>query len=268
MSYFNRSDVGLEDEVRASPPMRSRFGDLAGRVGDWFAGIDHGASGSDADSDPLDQFAADLGRTQRRAVDSTSNGGAPDAAEPIRRPGVAPDAAEPIRRPGGARAQAEPTEADLAGAQFPVAPFGYSRAAVDQRLGELESELAALRSREQPQPQAQPSITDEIERIGEQTASILVVAHDQAHETTRRAQEQADRCIADAAANAVAITADAKRRLEELDAETEAVWRERERLLEDVRAVSAALTTLAAEASERFPAAEPRGMDSQPTAFG
>ena len=98
------------------------------------------------------------------------------------------------------------------------------------------------------------SITEEIERIGEQTASILVVAHDQAHETTRRAQEQAERCIADAAANAVAITAEAKERLRELDDETDSVWRERERLLEDTRMVSEQLGTLVEEALSRFPA--------------
>ena len=100
------------------------------------------------------------------------------------------------------------------------------------------------------------SITDELERIGEQTASILVVAHDQAHETTRLAEQQAERCVADAAANAVQITAEAKAKLRDLDAETDAVWRERERLLEDVRVVSTALANLADQASERFPAAE------------
>ena len=100
------------------------------------------------------------------------------------------------------------------------------------------------------------SITDELERIGEQTASILVVAHDQAHETTRLAEQQAERCVADAAANAVHITAEAKAKLRDLDAETDAVWRERERLLEDVRVVSTALANLADQASERFPAAE------------
>jgi DivIVA protein len=137
--------------------------------------------------------------------------------------------------------------------RFPLAPFGYNRAAVDEHLFTVERELAELRAQRQPAV----SITEELERIGEQTASILVVAHDQAHETTRQAQEQADRCIADAAANAVAITAQAKQRLGELDSETDSVWRERERLLEDVRVVSAALATLADEASQRFPAAEP-----------
>jgi hypothetical protein len=137
--------------------------------------------------------------------------------------------------------------------RFPLAPFGYNRGAVDEHLSGLERELEALRAKEAPMA----SITDELERIGEQTASILVVAHDQAHETTRMAEEQAERCVADAAANAVQITAQAKAKLRDLDAETDGVWRERERLLEDVRVVSAALANLANQASERFPAAEP-----------
>ncbi len=138
-------------------------------------------------------------------------------------------------------------------ARFPLAPFGYNRAAVDDHVAKLERELEHLRAKQAPMA----SITDELERIGEQTSSILVVAHDQAQETTRLAQEQAERCVADAAANAVQITAEAKAKLRDLDAETDAVWRERERLLEDVRVVSAALANLANQASERFPAAEP-----------
>ena len=147
---------------------------------------------------------------------------------------------------------ASPAQAEEA-SRFPLAPFGYNRTVVDQHLATLERELDELRSKREPLG----SITDELERIGEQTASILVVAHDQAHETTRLAQEQADRCVADAAANAVAMTEDAKQRLRDLDNETDAIWRERERLLEDVRVVSAALANLADQASDRFPAAEP-----------
>ncbi|HEY3725565.1 MAG TPA: DivIVA domain-containing protein [Solirubrobacteraceae bacterium] len=149
---------------------------------------------------------------------------------------------------------------DTTTARFPVGPFGYNRGAVDHYLAELERELAELRS-ERP---AGMSITEEIERLGEQTASILVVAHDQAQETTRhaeeqaqettrRAQEQADNCIADAASNAVAITAQAKQQLRELDNETDSVWQERRRLIEDARTTGTALITLAEEAIERFP---------------
>jgi cell division septum initiation protein DivIVA len=165
-------------------------------------------------------------------------------------PAVAP---EPESEPATTN-DAEPpaTNESDESTRFPLAPFGYNRSAVDEHLAGLERELEQLRGTQAPMA----SITDELERIGEQTASILVVAHDQAHETTRLAQEQAERCVADAAANAVQMTADAKAKLRELDAETYSVWRERERLLEDVRVVSAALANLANQASERFPAAE------------
>jgi hypothetical protein len=155
----------------------------------------------------------------------------------------------------------ESEDADPAeGHTFPVGRLGYNRAAVDARIAELEAELTELRAMP-----PQPTITEEIERLGEQTASILVVAHDQAHqttqaaeqkakETTRLAQEQADRCIADAASNAVAITEKAKRELRELDEETDSVWRERTRLLEDARTVGHALITLTDESAARFPA--------------
>ncbi|MGZ4165394.1 MAG: DivIVA domain-containing protein [Solirubrobacteraceae bacterium] len=167
-------------------------------------------------------------------------------------PPVEPEGREPApepRRETPPPAAPEPDEAS----RFPLAPFGYSRAAVDEHLAKLERELEQLRAKHAPMS----SITEELERIGEQTASILVVAHDQAHETTRLAQEQAERCVADAAANAVAMTEDAKKRLRDIDNETDAIWRERERLLEDVRVVSAALANLADQASARFPAAEP-----------
>jgi hypothetical protein len=137
-------------------------------------------------------------------------------------------------------------------ARFPVGPFGYHRAAVDDHVAALERELDELRSRhELPEPPI--SITEEIERLGEQTASILVVAHDKAHETTRLAQEQAERCVADAASNAIAITEEARRQLQALDLETDTVWQERARLLEDARAVGAALIGLIEEAETRFP---------------
>jgi hypothetical protein len=132
---------------------------------------------------------------------------------------------------------------------FPVGKMGYDPAAVEARIAELEREIEELRESQPPM-----SITEELERLGEQTASILVVAHDKAHETTRLAQQQAEQCIADAASNAVAITEQAKQELRELDIETDAVWRERARLLEDARQVGAALIALAEEAGERFPA--------------
>jgi cell division septum initiation protein DivIVA len=138
--------------------------------------------------------------------------------------------------------------------RFPVAPLGYNRQAVDEQFADLESELTELRAAlaQASRGDAPMSIQEELERIGEETASILVVAHDKAHETTRMAQEQAERCISDAAANAVAITEEATRKLHELEAETDGVARHRERLIADVRNISGSLQSLADDAERRF----------------
>ena len=149
-------------------------------------------------------------------------------------------------------------------ARFAVTPLGYNRQAVDEHIAGLERELAELRESGGPAVEPPMSVQEELERIGEQTASILVVAHDKAHETTRIAQQQAERCIADANTNAAAITAEAERKVRELKAETEAVRRRRERLIADARNVAAAIAPLADEAEGRFPANEP----SQPQHSG
>jgi hypothetical protein len=133
--------------------------------------------------------------------------------------------------------------------RFPTALHGYDRDVVDAHLAALERELDELRAQRVP---AQ-TLEAEIERVGEETSAILRVAHEQAGEITRRAQAQADRCVADAAANAVAMTEEAKRKLRQLDTETDAVWAERGRLIEDVRNVATALFSLAEDAADRFP---------------
>jgi cell division septum initiation protein DivIVA len=219
MSHFPQPGSVPEEQELTEDRPRSPFATVAGRFANWITGADQLAATpvvGDDDHDPIRELSV----------------------------GVEEDPA-PVQAP------ASEAPAPETPSRFPVAPLGYNRAAVDEHIFGLEHELAELRAERQPAI----SITEELERIGEQTASILVVAHDQAHETTRLAQEQAERCVADAAANAVAITADAKDRLKELDSETDAVWRERERLLDDVRIVSAALSSLADEASLRFPAA-------------
>jgi hypothetical protein len=215
MNSFHRPHGGLQDTDNPEEATRSPFSEIAGRFANWMTG---------ADRLTLDEAAMQPEPEER--------GSGPEEDSPF--------------------PAAPPAETDES-TRFPLAPFGYNRAAVDEHLATLERELDEMRSKRKPLS----SITDELERIGEQTASILVVAHDQAHETTRLAEEQAERCVADAAANAVAMTEDAKQRLRDLDNETDAIWRERERLLEDVRVVSAALANLADQASDRFPAAEP-----------
>ena len=141
------------------------------------------------------------------------------------------------------------------GKGFPSALHGYDREAVDTHVAALERELADLRGQRSPVP----AVEAELERVGAETSAILKVAHAQAAEITRRAQAQADRCLSDAAANAVAMTENAKRNLRQLDTETDAVWAERGRLIEDVRNVATALFSLAEDAADRFPEDAERG---------
>lgn len=134
--------------------------------------------------------------------------------------------------------------------RFPSALEGYDRAAVDLHLSELERELAQLRT----SPPQDTAVAAEINKIGEQTSTILMTAHEQAQQITRRAKSQADHCIAEAASRAMAMTQQSEQRLRQLDAETDAIWSERAQLIEDVRGVASALTTLAEESARRFPA--------------
>jgi ElaB/YqjD/DUF883 family membrane-anchored ribosome-binding protein len=135
---------------------------------------------------------------------------------------------------------------------FPVVRTGYDRKAVEEYVNELEREIDELRERTSPDT----AVADEIKRIGEQTAAILQTAHQQAHETRRKAQAEADKCLSDAAANAIAMNEEAKQKLRHLDSETDAVWHERVRLIEDVRNVATALFSLAEDAADRFPPEE------------
>jgi cell division septum initiation protein DivIVA len=245
MNSFHRPHAGLQDTDAPEEATRSPFADLAGRFANWMTGADRPEL-----EPPLEPEIDEPSSEPRRTVTPPAS---PRAMTHSASPRAMTPSASPrtMTPPVSPELDPEPESDDAT--RFPLAPFGYNRSAVDAHLASLERELEQLRAKQAPMA----SITEELERIGEQTASILVVAHDQAHETTRLAQEQAERCVADAAANAVAMTEEAKKRLRDLDNETDAVWRERERLLEDVRVVSAALANLADQASARFPAAEP-----------
>jgi hypothetical protein len=137
--------------------------------------------------------------------------------------------------------------------------WGPGPSALQQRIDELEAELERMRQGDDDDP-----VAIEIKRIGEQTSAILITAHEQAQEIRREAQEQADRCLQDAASNAVQMTTEAKRRLSDLDAETDAVWHERARLLEDARTVASALNALVEQAAERFPSEQAKPIPPRP----
>lgn len=151
----------------------------------------------------------------------------------------------------------EPWQDDMP--RFAVVRNGYHCSSVDQYVGELEQELAELdrelaelRAARVPEPSS-GEVAAEIKRVGEQTSTVLIAAHEQAQETVRAAQAEAEGRIAGAQAEAEAILARANQSLRELEAETKSVQRERERLLEEVRSAATALTDLVGVSFGRFP---------------
>jgi hypothetical protein len=135
---------------------------------------------------------------------------------------------------------------------FPVVLRGYDRLAVDDyvyKTSQLVAELQAARS-----PEA--AVRRALERVGEQISGILQRAHDTAAEITTQSRREAEDRLEQVRQEAAEITANAEVRLKELDAETDRIWVERDRIVGDVRELSRQLVDLAETAATRFPPAE------------
>jgi cell division septum initiation protein DivIVA len=144
---------------------------------------------------------------------------------------------------------AVPAVADV---EFPIALRGYDRLAVDayvKRTSQLVAELQTTRS-----PEA--AVRRALERVGEEVAGILQRAHEAAAEITVKSRSDAEDRLEMARQEAEQITVDARRRNKELDAETDRIWAERQRIVEDAQDLARQLLALAESAAERFPAAD------------
>jgi DivIVA domain-containing protein len=147
---------------------------------------------------------------------------------------------------------------EVAGPVFPVVLRGYDRAAVDAyvlRITELVAELQAVRS-----PKA--AVKKALDRVGRETASILQHAQEAADQTTAQSRARAEERVREAEREAERIVGDAHEQVKRLDADTEALWRERRRLIQDVLRVADELRASADEALIRFPAED----DGEPEA--
>jgi hypothetical protein len=139
-----------------------------------------------------------------------------------------------------------------AGVDFPVVLRGYDRIAVDayvRQTSQLVAELQATRS-----PEA--AVRRALERVGEEVSGILQRAHDTAAEITTGSRSEAEDRLEAARQEAEQITAAAEHRVKELDAETDRIWAERLRIVEDTRDLARQLLGLSDSAADRFPADE------------
>jgi DivIVA domain-containing protein len=138
----------------------------------------------------------------------------------------------------------------VADVEFPTALRGYDRLAVDayvQRTSQLVAELQATRS-----PDA--AIRRALERVGEEVSGILQRAHEAAGQITFQSRSEAEDRLETARQEAAQIVAAAEERVRELDAETDRIWAERHRIVEDTRELARDLLSITDGAAERFPA--------------
>jgi hypothetical protein len=135
---------------------------------------------------------------------------------------------------------------------FPIVLRGYDRLAVDayvKRTSQLVAELQATRSPES-------AVRRALERVGEEVSGILQRAHETAEQITAQSRSEAEDRLEGARQEAEQITSAAELRVKELDAETDRIWAERARIVEDSRDLARQLLGLTDSAAERFPADE------------
>jgi cell division septum initiation protein DivIVA len=135
---------------------------------------------------------------------------------------------------------------------FPLALRGYDRLAVDEyvkQTSQLVAEIQATRS-----PEA--AVRRALERVGEQISGILQRAHEAAGQITTQSRSEAEDRLEQSRREARQITQEAEQRVKDLDADTDRIWAERHRIVDDARGLATELLALAQAAAERFPPAE------------
>jgi DivIVA domain-containing protein len=137
----------------------------------------------------------------------------------------------------------------VADVDFPLVLRGYDRDAVDayvERTSQLVAELQTTRS-----PEA--AIRRALERVGEEVSGILQRAHETGSRITAQSRSEAEDRLEAARQEATQIVTSAEERVRELDAETDRIWAERHRIVEDTRELARELLTLTDSAADRFP---------------
>jgi cell division septum initiation protein DivIVA len=135
---------------------------------------------------------------------------------------------------------------------FPLVIRGYDRRSVDEYLDASSTRIAELEALQSPSL----AVKEALERVADDTGGILKEAHETAEGVIRRAREEADRTVRDARQEADRMIAAAEARSRQLAIDTDHLWQERMRLIDDAHAVSTSLSELAEAAAARFPAEE------------
>ena len=141
----------------------------------------------------------------------------------------------------------EPLE--LAPAEFPTAMRGYDREAVDEYVRYTERLVAELQAVRSPESAVRRALV----RAGSQISGVLRRAHETAAEITAKSRSEAEDRLERARAEADELIDSAERRVRDLDADTDRIWLDRQRIMADAEDLSNQLLGLARQAGERFP---------------
>jgi cell division initiation protein len=185
---------------------------------------------------------------------------APPAREPAAPPAPEqePDARPPAPRPPGGRqsssrrvraASARGAVDRVRRADFPVVLRGYDRAAVDAYVADVAQLVAELEATQLPESVVQRALDD----VGDETSAILKRAHEAGEEITSRSRSQAEGRLEAAEREADLIRSEAEGQVRKLEEDIQAIWRERQRLIDDVRTLADDVLGLADDAMERIP---------------
>ncbi len=145
---------------------------------------------------------------------------------------------------------------------FPTALRGYDRMAVDDYVRHTRQLVAELQVTRSPES----AVRRALERVGEQISGILQRAHETAEQITAQSRVEAGERIDQARAEADRVAGSAEQRVRDLDADTDRIWLERQRIVADAEDLAAQLLALARTAAARFPEDAEPGAGDQPEA--
>ena len=152
---------------------------------------------------------------------------------------------------------------------FALAVRGYDRQAVDDFVEQVADLVAELEGRQTRETVVQRAL----DQVGEETAGILQRAHQAADELAARSRSQAEGRIQRADREAELLRRQADEYAEKVIVDTQLLWDERQRLLDDLRQLADEVLATADDAAERVtlpeqlgpPEEEPTALTDQPT---
>jgi DivIVA domain-containing protein len=135
-------------------------------------------------------------------------------------------------------------------AEFSTTLRGYDRMEVDEYVRQTRRLVAELQATRSPEA----AVRRALERVGEQISGILQRAHETAEQITAQSRTEAEDRLEQVRGEAADVAEAAEQRVRDLDADTDRIWLERQRIVADAEDLAGQLLALAKTAGERFPA--------------